>query len=176
MLSKKLQDALNKQINEEYYSSYIYLAMAAYLEDANLDGCAHWMRMQAQEEYQHAMKIFDYMVDRGGRVELREVKAPPREWTTPLAVFEASLEHEKYMTANINTLADLCIEEKDHATNNLLQWYVSEQVEEEAQVEDIVKKLKMMGSDGPGLFLMDRELKTRPQPAPLSGPGADAGA
>lgn len=174
MLSKKLQEALNKQINEEYYSSYIYLAMAAYLEDGNLDGCAHWMRMQAAEEYQHAMKIFDYLIDRGGRVELREVKAPPKEWESPLAVFKASLEHEKFMTTNINKLADLCIEEKDHATNNLMQWYVSEQVEEESQVEDIVKKLQMMGADGPGLFLMDRELKSRPAPTPLTG--ADAGA
>ena len=174
MLSKKLQDALNKQINEEYYSSYIYLAMAAYLEDGNLDGCAHWMRMQAAEEYQHAMKIFDYLIDRGGRVELREVKAPPKAWENALAVFKASLEHEKFMTANINKLADLCIEEKDHATNNLMQWYVSEQVEEESQVEDIVKKLEMMGADGPGLFLMDRELKSRPAPTPLTG--ADAGA
>lgn len=174
MLSKKLQEALNKQINEEYYSSYIYLAMAAYLEDGNLDGCAHWMRMQAAEEYQHAMKIFDYLIDRGGRVELREVKAPPKEWPNALAVFKASLEHEKFMTTNINKLADLCIEEKDHATNNLMQWYVSEQVEEESQVEDIVKKLEMMGADGPGLFLMDRELKSRPAPMPLTG--ADAGA
>lgn len=174
MLSKKLQEALNKQINEEYYSSYIYLAMAAYLEDVNLDGCAHWMRMQAQEEYQHAMKIFDYLIDRGGRVELREVKAPPKAWESPLATFKASLEHEQYMTANINKLADLCIEERDHATNNLMQWYVSEQVEEEAQVEDIVKKLQMMGGDGPGLFLMDRELKTRPAPAALGAPDAGA--
>ena len=130
--------------------------------------------MQAAEEYQHAMKIFDYLIDRGGRVELREVKAPPKEWDSPLAVFKASLEHEKFMTTNINKLADLCIEEKDHATNNLMQWYVSEQVEEESQVEDIVKKLEMMGADGPGLFLMDRELKSRPAPTPLTG--ADAGA
>jgi ferritin len=173
MLSKKLQDALNKQINEEYYSSYIYLAMAAYLEDVNLDGCAHWMRMQAQEEWDHGMKIFDYMIDRGARIELREVKAPPKAWDSPLGVFKASLEHEQYMTSNINSLANLCIEERDHATNNLMQWYVSEQVEEEAQVEDIVKKLEMMGGDGPGLFLMDRELKSRPMPV---APGAGAGA
>jgi ferritin len=173
MLSKKLEAALNKQINEEYYSSYIYLAMAAYLEDSNLDGCAHWMRMQAQEEYQHAMKIFDYMIERGARVELFEVAAPPKDWDSPRAVFEASLEHEKFMTANINKLADLAISEKDHATNNLMQWYVSEQVEEEAQVDDILKKLEMMGADGPGLFLMDRELKSRPMPTALTG-GAGA--
>jgi len=174
MLSTKLQDALNRQINEEYYSSYIYLAMAAYLEDINLDGCAHWMRMQAQEEHQHAMKIFDYMIDRGARVELFEVKAPPKEWESPIDTFEASLEHEKYMTENINKLADLAITEKDHATNNLMQWYVSEQVEEEAQVDDILKKLAMMGNDGPGLFMMDRELKNRPAPSILTGEGAGA--
>jgi len=174
MLSAKLTAALNKQINEEYYSSYLYLAMAAYLEDQNLDGCAHWMRMQAQEEWDHGMKIFDYMIERGGRVELSAVAAPAKEWDGPVATFEASLEHEQYMTKNINALADLAIEEKDHATNNLMQWYVSEQVEEEAQVEDIVKKLEMMGADGPGLFMMDRELKVRPTPTPLTG--ADAGA
>ena len=168
MLSKKLQEALNKQINAEYYSSYIYLAMAAYLEDENLDGCAHWMRMQAAEEYQHAMRIFDYMIDRGGRVELLEVKAPPKAWDSALDVFRASLDHEKLMTRNIYDLTDLAIAEKDHATNNLLQWYVAEQVEEEAQVEDIVKKLEMMGGDGPGLFMMDRELKQRSAPGPLT--------
>lgn len=173
MMTPKLTEALNKQINEEYYSSYLYLAMAAYFEDSNLDGCAHWMRMQAQEEYQHAMKIFDYMIDRGARVELFAVKAPPKEWDGAVAVFEASLEHEQFMTANINKLADLAIAEKDHATNNLMQWYVTEQVEEEAQVEDILKKLEMMGAEGPGLFLMDRELLSRPMPAPLTG--ADAG-
>ena len=172
MLSKKLEAALNQQINEEYYSSYIYLAMAAYLEDKNLDGCAHWMQMQAQEESQHAMKIFNYMVDRGGRVELFEVKAPPKEWDSPLEVFKASLEHEQYMTGNINKLTDLAIAEKDHATSNLMQWYISEQVEEEAQVEDIVKKLEMMGSEGPGLFMIDRDLKTRPAPAILTEGGA----
>ena len=171
MLSKKLEVALNKQINEEYYSSYIYLAMAAYLEDQNLDGSAHWMQMQAQEEYQHAMKIFDYMVDRGARVELFEVKAPPKEWDSPLDVFKASLAHEQYMTENINKLADLCIAEKDHATNNLMQWYVSEQVEEEATVDDILKKLDLMGDTGTGLFLMDRELKSRPAPSPIDVEG-----
>ncbi|MCP4570776.1 MAG: ferritin [bacterium] len=172
MLSKKLEAALNKQINEEYYSSYIYLAMAAYLEDANLDGCAHWMRMQAQEEHLHAMKIFDYMIERGARVELFAVNAPPKEWDGAVAAFEAALEHEQYMTGNINALAELAITEKDYATNNLMQWYVTEQVEEESQVEDILKKLAMMGADGPGLFLMDRELMNRPVPSIVAGGGA----
>lgn len=164
MLSSKLETALNKQINEEYYSSYLYLAMAAYLEDENLDGCAHWMRMQALEEYQHGMKIFDYVVDRGARVELQAIAAPPKEWDSPVAAFQASLEHEQYMTANINGLADLAIAEKDHATNNLMQWYIAEQVEEEASVDNILKKLAMMGGTGPGLFMMDRELMNRAEP------------
>jgi ferritin len=168
MITPKLTEALNKQINEEYYSSYLYLAMAAYFEDSNLDGCAHWMRMQAQEEWDHGMKIFDYMIDRGARIELKAVAAPPREWDSPVAAFQASLDHEQFMTTSINALADLAITEKDHATNNLMQWYVTEQVEEEAAVEDILKKLELMGNSGTGLFMMDRELKARP--APGAGP------
>ena len=166
MLSTKLAQALNKQINEEYYSSYLYQAMVAFMMERNLDGCAHWMKMQAAEEHLHALKIFDYVCDRGGRVELQEVKAPPKSWDTPLAAFTAALQHEKIMTANISKLADLAQSERDHATNNLMQWYVTEQVEEEANVDDIVNKLKMVGGDGAGLFLMDRELKTRTATAP----------
>lgn len=165
MLSEKLQIALNQQINEEFYSSYLYLAMAGYFDDQNLDGCAHWMRMQAEEEWQHGMKIFNYLSERGGRVELKAIAAPENEWDSPKAAFEASLEHEQYMTGNINKLAELAMSEKDFATNNVLQWYISEQVEEEAQVDDILKKLQMMGETGPGLFLMDRELKGRTAPA-----------
>jgi ferritin len=167
MLSKKLLDALNRQINEEYYSSYIYQSMVGYFEDLNLDGCAHWMKMQADEEHLHALKIFAYVVERGGRVELFEVPKPPMEWDSPKAAFEAALAHEKLMTKSISQLADLAIEEKDHATNNLMQWYVSEQVEEESSVDDILRKLEMMGDTGTGLFLMDRELKSRPTPTPI---------
>jgi ferritin len=165
MLSDKLQAALNQQINEEFYSSYLYLAMAGYFDDQNLDGCAHWMRMQAEEEWQHGMKIFNYLSERGGRIELKAIAAPPSQWDSPKAAFEASLEHEIYMTGNINKLAELAMNEKDFATNNIMQWYISEQVEEEAQVDDILKKLAMMGDTGPGLFLMDRELKSRQAPA-----------
>ena len=169
MISKNLETALNQQINEEYYSSYLYLAIAAYFEDSNLDGCAHWMRMQALEEYQHGMKIFDYLVDRGGRVELKAIACPPKEWDSPTAAFQASLDHEQYMTKNINALADLAISEKDHATNNVMQWYIAEQVEEEATVDNILKKLAMMGDTGPGLFMMDRELMGRAAPtAPVA--------
>jgi len=172
MLSKKLLDALNQQINDEYFSSYIYQSMVAYFEDKNLDGSAHWMKMQAEEEHLHALKIFNYVVERGGRVELFAIAEPPKEWDSPRAAFEAALEHEKLMTEKISHLADLAIEEKDHATNNLMQWYVSEQVEEEATVDDILKKLDLMGDTGTGLFLMDRELKNRPVPTPIDQEGA----
>jgi ferritin len=171
MLSKKLLDGLNKQINEEYYSSYLYQAMVGYFSDLNLDGCAHWMKMQAEEEHMHGLKIFDYVAERGGRIELFEVAKPPMEWESPRAAFEAAFEHEKFMTESISKLADLAILEKDHATNNLMQWYVSEQVEEESQVDDILKKLNMMGDTGTGLFLMDRELLKRAMPTPID-PGA----
>jgi len=169
MLSKKLEVALNRQINEEYYSSYLYRSMVAYMEANNLDGCAHWMRMQADEEHMHALKIFDYVLERGGRVELQDVKAPPATWGSPLEAFEAALAHEELMTQCITQLADLALEERDHATNNVMQWYVSEQVEEEANVDSIVKKLRMVGDSGPGMFMMDSELKSRPQPK--MGPG-----
>lgn len=168
MLKATLLAALNQQINEEYYSSYLYQAMVAYFEDNHLDGCAHWMRLQAQEEHDHALKIFDYVISRGGRVVLAEVKAPPKDWPNAQAAFEAALAHEKIMTTNIAKLADLAQSEKDHATNNLMQWYVTEQVEEEANVDDILSKLKMVGGDGAGLFLIDRELKTRTA-APAGG-------
>lgn len=173
MLSKKLLKALNKQINLEYYSSYLYRAMSAYMENKNLDGSAHWMRMQADEEHLHALKIFDYVLERGGRIELLAVSAPPQDWDSPLSAFKAALEHEQDMTEKISVLADLAIKERDHATNNLMQWYVSEQVEEEANVDDIVKKLEMVGDDGPGMFMMDRELKSRPAPESIAGLGQD---
>lgn len=172
MLTPKLLKALNKQINEEYFSSYLYRSMVAYMESRNLDGCAHWMRMQADEEHLHALKIFDYVLERGGKVELLAVKAPEHDWTSPLAAFKAALAHEKLMTQHISDLADLAQEERDHATNNVMQWYVSEQVEEEANVDDIVNKLQMIGDNGPGLFMIDRELKARPAPTPITNGGA----
>jgi ferritin len=161
MLKPNLLAALNQQINEEYYSSYIYQSMVAYFEDIHLDGCAHWMRLQAQEEHDHALKIFDYVISRGGRVVLADVKAPPKDWPSPLAAFEAALAHEKVMTTSITKLADLAQSEKDHATNNLMQWYVTEQVEEEARVSEIVDKLRMV-ADRPGSALyLDKEYGKR---------------
>ena len=168
-----MQKALNDQINAELYSSYLYLAMVAYFESLNLEGCAHWMRLQVQEENLHAMKIFDYVCDRGGRVVLQPVHGPPQEWTSPLVAFQDALKHEIKMTGNINKLANLAQTEKDNATNNHLQWFVDEQVEEEASVETIVQKLKLLGSKGPGLFMLDRDLAGR---APAAATEAGAGA
>jgi ferritin len=161
VLTDKLQAALNDQINAEYHSGYLYLSMVAYFEDLNLDGCAHWMRLQAEEEIQHGMKIFDYMLEQGARVKLQPVEGPQIGWKSPLDCFEAALTHEKKMTELINKLANLAIDEKDHATNNLMQWYVTEQVEEEANVDDICAKLRLVGESGTGLFMIDRELMQR---------------
>lgn len=161
MLSDKLLDALNEQINAEYHSGYLYLAMAAYFQALNLDGSAHWMRLQAQEEILHGMKLFDYLLERGGRVKLAEIEAPASTWESPMAAFADSLKHEQYMTKRVNDLAQLALRENDYATNNVMQWYVSEQVEEEANVDAILQQLKLVGDNGPGIFMIDRELKQR---------------
>jgi len=166
LLSAKMQDALNTQIHEEFFSSYLYLSMAAWCESNNFDGFAHWMRMQAQEELFHAMKLYDYVNAVGGKVVLKGVDAPETKWNSPLAMFEASLAHEQFMTKNINAIVDIAHQEKDHATDNMLQWFISEQVEEEATVDSICGKLKMLGDTGHGIFMMDRELDARAAPTP----------
>ena len=161
MIDEKMQDALNKQLNAELYSSYLYLSMAAYFQSVNLGGFANWMRVQAREELMHAMKFYDYVNERAGRVILQPVEAPPSEWDSPLAVFENVYRHEQGVTGMINELVDLAIEASDHATNNFLQWFVAEQVEEEASADEVVQKLKLVGDDPSGLFLIDRELAQR---------------
>ncbi len=171
MLSQKMQDALNAQINAEYYSSYLYLAMAAHCEAINLKGFANWMRVQTEEEMFHAMKFLDFVLERGGRVELKAIEAPQSKWESPLAIFEATLEHEQHVTSLINKLVDLAIAESDHATNSFLQWFVNEQVEEEATADGILQQLKLMQNAPGGLFMMDRELSQR-----TFTPPADAGA
>ena len=173
MINDKLQKALNEQITAELHSASIYLSMSAYFASLGLDGSAHWMRLQAQEELMHGMKFYDYMLVSGGRILMASVEGPATSWDSPLAAFEAALAHERLMTRRCNDLASLAIAEKDHATNNLVQWFVTEQVEEEANVENIVQKLKLLGRDGPGLFMMDRELKARAL-APAAGGGAAA--
>lgn len=168
MIDEKMQGALNKQLNAELYSSYLYLSMAAHFQSANLDGFANWMRVQAREELMHAMKFYDYIDERAGRVVLHPVEAPPSEWDSPLAVFENVYRHEQGVTGMINKLVDLAIEASDHATNNFLQWFVAEQVEEEASVDEVVQKLKLVADDPSGLFMIDRELAQRVFVAPAT--------
>jgi ferritin len=161
MIKEKIQDALNKQINAELYSSYLYLSMSAYFESINLKGFASWMRVQTQEELVHAMKFYDYLIERGGKVVLSSIESPPTEWPSPLAIFENAYQHEQKVTGLINDLVDLAIAEKDHATNIILQWFVSEQVEEEASADEVVQKIKLMGDARGGIFMLDRELAQR---------------
>jgi len=170
MLGEKLQDAINDQMNAELYSSYLYLSMSAYFQSVNLAGFANWMRIQAQEELVHVMKFYDYVNERGGRVTLKAVDAPPTEWKSPLAAFEHAYEHEQMVTGRINDLVNLAIDERDHATNGFLQWFVTEQVEEEASADGVVQKLKLVGADGGGMFMVDRELGQR-----VFAPPADSG-
>jgi len=161
MLSKKMEEALNKQLNAELFSSYLYLAMAACFEARNLPGIAHWLEVQAKEEYGHAMKFYGYINDRRGRVTLAAIAAPPAEWPTPLAAFEAVLAHEQKVTGLIHGLVELAAQEKDPAAGVFLQWFVSEQVEEEKSADAIVAQLKMIGDSPHGLIMLDRALAQR---------------
>jgi ferritin len=161
MLSEKMENALNGQLNAEMYSGYMYLSMNAYFKSINLDGFANWMYYQAQEELTHAMKFYDFIISRGGRVKLAEIGAPPNTWDSPLAVFEATLEHEQKVTGLINDLVEMALAEHDHASNIFLQWFVTEQVEEEENVGGVLEQLKLMGDAKGGLFMMDRELAKR---------------
>ncbi len=161
MLSSKVRDGLNAQINAELYSSYLYLSMAAYFESINMGGMAQWMRVQAEEERGHAMKFFDFIVDRGGRVTLGAIEAPQSEWDSPLAAFQAAYEHEQKVTGMINGLVTLARAEGDPATEAFLQWFVTEQVEEEKSADEIVQKLSLVKGLPQGLLLMDRTLGER---------------
>lgn len=161
MISQKMQAALNKQINEELYSSYLYLSMAAYFAKINYTGFSLWMKKQSEEEYEHAMKIYDYILEIGAEVNLNQINEPKKNWVNSFEVFEESLAHELHITKCINELADLAVEEKDHATNIFLHWFVQEQVEEVAAVTDIVNKFKLIGDNQNGVFMLDRELAKR---------------
>ena len=161
MLSERITEALNKQINNEIYSAYLYLSMSAHSTFIGLKGFANWFMVQYQEEMVHAMKIYDYINGQGGQVKLMAVAQPPTEFGSPLEMFEKTLEHEKFVTKCINGLVDLAIEEKDHASNIFLQWFVTEQIEEEANDNEIISKLKLVGKEGNGLFMIDKELAAR---------------
>lgn len=161
MIDKEMEEAINQQINEEMYSAYLYLSMSAHFENIGLKGFANWMYVQYQEEMDHAMKLYRYLMERGGQVRLYAIKEPPHEWKSPLDAFEQTLSHEKHITACINDLVDLAEKKKDRATFNLLQWYINEQVEEEANDEEILQQLKFIGDNGQGLLMLDRELGQR---------------
>jgi len=169
MLKQKIEKSFNDQITEELFSSYLYLSMSAYFQSVNLPGFANWMRVQAQEELMHAMKFYDYINERRGRVLLKEIKTPQHEWKSPLEIFEGALKHEEYITEKINNLVDISLKEKDHASNVFLQWFVNEQVEEEANADDIINRLKLIGDSKDGLFMIDRELATRVFTMPAPG-------
>ena len=161
MIGNRMQDTLNKQIKEEIGSAYIYLSMAAYFHSTGFDGMAHWMKVQTQEELGHAMKFFEYIVDRGGRAEVPGIEQPEKEWDSPLDAFKAAYGHEQYITGKINELVKIATEESDNAAGVLLQWFVTEQVEEEASTSRIVQMLERVSDSGNGLIMLDVQLGKR---------------
>jgi ferritin len=169
MLDKEIETALNQQINVEFSSAYSYLSVVAYFESINLRGFAHWMRIHYLEERMHANKIFNFIVDRDGRVDLLGVDAPMKEWDSPVAAFEWALQSERFTSESIYALVDLAAKKRDHPTHTFLQWFVSEQVEEEALVNDMLQRLKLVDDSNAALFLMDQELSLRP--LPIEGEG-----
>jgi ferritin len=161
MINDKMQTALNKQINAELYSAYLYISMSAQFQAMNLKGFANWMRVQSLEEFTHADKFYNFLIDRGGRVILNSIEGPPTKWASPLAIFQDAYKHEQKVTGLINALVNLAIKEKDHAAHSFLQWFVNEQVEEEANADSIAQQLKLIGKNGQGLLMLDRELAQR---------------
>jgi ferritin len=161
MLSKAMQDAINEQIKNELYSAYIYLSMAAHFESSNLPGFAHWMKIQASEEAKHAMKFFDYVFERGGKVTLKAIDQPPANFKTPVEIFTMAYKHEQKVTAMIHKLYELALKESDYPSQVMLQWYIKEQVEEEKSAEGIVEQLKMAGDSSAALLMADRQFAAR---------------
>lgn len=161
MIDAKMEKALNDQIVAEFYSAFLYLSMAAYFDGKGLSGFAQWMRTQFQEEQDHAFKMFNYVAERGGQVKLGVIEAPPAEWNSPLHVFEETLKHEQKVTGLINDLVDLALSISDHATDNFLRWFVTEQVEEEDTADSVRQQLELVGDNGQGLLMLDREMGAR---------------
>jgi len=161
MLTKKLQDALNEQMNREYFSEYQYLSMAAYFEHHDLDGFANFFHVQAQEERLHAMKFFSFIGDRGGQVVLQAIDAPKVDFKSAVEVFETSMKHEQFITNSIHTLMNLAMTENDHTVISFLKWFVDEQVEEEKQVQMLVSKLKLINGEGHGMLMINSELAAK---------------
>jgi ferritin len=160
-IGNAMQDAMNEQINKEFFSSYLYLSMAAYFEDKNLMGFAHWMRLQAEEEREHALKFYEFILDRGGRVQLKGIDAPATEWKSNLEVAEQVAEHEAKVTGSIHTLYELALQEKDYPTQAMLQWFITEQVEEEKNAAELVAKLRLIEERGTAVLMLDHRLSKR---------------
>ena len=169
MINEKLEKAFNDQINAEFYSEYFYLSMYAYFERMNLQGFKNWMDVQMQEEHAHAMGMFNYLHERGGKVTLQSIEQPKADWNSPLEVFEDVLKHEQYVTSRINALMDVADEVKDRAAVSFLDWYLKEQVEEESNVGNVLKTLKMICNDKNCLYMLDKELAARTFVAPVIG-------
>ena len=161
MLSQRLQDAINGQIQHEFYSAYLYLSMSAHFATVHLPGCARWMRLQSQEEALHAMKLFDFVLEREGRVVLQAIEQPPAKFKSPVNVFQQALEHERKVTGMIHRLYELAAKDNYYATQVMLQWFIEEQVEEERTANDIVEQLKMIGDQPAALFILDKDLGAR---------------
>lgn len=161
MIGEKVLRILNEQVASELRSAYLYLSMATYFDAEDLPGLARWMKVQAKEELEHAMKIYEFIYDRGGRVELTAIDKPESRWRNPLEVFERALEHERDVTRRIHNILEVVREEKDHATEEFIRWFISEQVEEEAQLERIVRKFRRLGGDPVSVYMLDRELEGR---------------
>lgn len=166
MISREMEEALLTQLNDEFYSAYLYLAISAYCSHLEFNGAASWFKLQYEEEHIHATRIYNYLVEQGVQVVLRELDKPPSDYGKLLDVFNTSLTHEQSMTTRLNDLSDQALKEKDHATYNLLQWFVNEQVEEEATLGGIISKLKLVKDDGYGLLMIDNELGSRNTAAP----------
>ncbi len=169
MINEKMEKAFNDQINKELYSEYLYLSMKAYFERLNLKGFVNWFNVQVQEEHAHAMGMFDYVHERGGEVELEAIEKPETKWESPLACFEQVLSHEEFVTSRINALMDVADEVKDRAALSFLNWYLKEQVEEEASVGDVLATLRLIGDDKKALLMLDKDLSTRTFVQPVIG-------
>lgn len=174
MISKKMEKAINDQINAEIYSAYLYLSMSSYYQYLNLPGFANWMHVQTQEEWVHVTMLYNYLINRGGRVIFKPIEGPQTDWNSPVGPFKDAYKHEQKVTGLINDLKNLAIEEKDHATSTFLDWFITEQVEEEANTDSVVRQLELIGGEGNGLFMIDQKLATRVFVAPAAASGQNS--
>jgi ferritin len=173
MINEKMQHEINEQIKYEFFSSYLYLSMSAYFSSKNLDGMSSWMKVQAQEELVHAMKLFDHLKDRDGHIRLLSIDQPKGSWSSPLEAFREAYKHEQFVTSRINTLMTLSRETSDFASQPMLNWFVEEQIEEEASAAKVVQTLEQIGDSGSGLVMLDREMATRTFTYPAATKGGE---